>query len=263
MRWRSVLFLLVSVLGVPASAAAVALRVCHNETLGGADTRHFSAEQLRHAAAQVPGVVVMLTPLPWSRCLIAAGRGEFDAVLGASHTPERAMQLVFPRDAEGQPDAARRMFHLDILLMRPLGSRVRWDGDQLEAAHRPVGTERGHAAVAFLRDRAIPVDDGHASLHALLAKLRSGRIVAAVINEAQWLSLNAWQPHALDGLERVGPPLLRKPYFLVFARAWADLHPKAADALWRRLAEVRDEPAFQQRFAEQQGWQPGQPLPRP
>lgn len=259
---RATLALLLALSPLAAHAADLPLRLCLNEQLGiGEENAHFSVRMVR--LAQPPGVRVELHPLPWARCLVEAQRGDFDGVLGASYLPERARTLAYPLDVEGRPDAGRRMFRMGYVMLKRAGSPVRWDGRMLQGAVRPVGVERGHASVAFLRQRGIPFDENQPDLDAMLAKLRAERVDAIVVSEAQRLSLLAWRPEALGGIERAGPTLIYRDYYLALKPAWARSHRVESERFWNALAAVRTTPSFERLFAEQQGWREGEPQPKP
>ena len=45
------------------------------------------------------GIVAVIEPLPWKRCLFSAKKGRYDAVISASYKQERAEYLYYPEDA--------------------------------------------------------------------------------------------------------------------------------------------------------------------
>ena len=244
-----------------ANASPVTLRLCVNEHLSTGEDAHFSVLMIRQSLP--PGVRLELEPLPWARCLSEVQRGSLDGVLGASYLPERARWLAYPLDARGHPDASRRMFRMGFVMLRRAGSGVRWDGAMFRNATRPVGVERGHASVAFLRERGIAYDENQPDLDAMLAKLRAERVDAIVVSEAQRLSLLAWRPEAIAGIELAGPTLVYRDYYLALDPEWARVHRREAEALWSALGAFRTTPDFERIFAEQQGWREGEAKPRP
>lgn len=234
------------------AVAAPVVRVCYNDQLGPADGGHFSLQLMRAVAAATPSLRFELRPLPWMRCLILASRGDVDAILGASFTPERALDLVYPRDAQGQPDESRRLFAQGYRLLRRRGDALDTDGQRFVHLVGPMGVERGHSSASFARGAGADTDDNHPDVVAMLAKLRSGRLGGALVAEPQYASLRQ-QSGALDGLEAAPTVLQPRGYFLVFSASFAQREPILVEQLWDEAARQRDTPHIRRETALQQG----------
>lgn len=233
-------------------APPLTLRLCANAALGDPAGNNSSHVLARQAFARLPQLAVQLTPLPWQRCLSEAAAGRFDAVLAASHTPERALGLVYPLDAQGAPDARLRLFKVGYVLLRRKSSAVTWDGERFSGSSpRPgeaIGAERGYAIVLFARDRGAHVEDRYPSHGSLIDSLRLQRIAGVLLNQesaAQLLRDESW---ARDH-ELAGPPLQTRAYFLPFSRRFAEAHPALCRAIWEALAAARESPAFKTAFS--------------
>jgi polar amino acid transport system substrate-binding protein len=246
-------------LAVPAATPATAnegprpaVRVCYNEQLGPPEGGHFSLMLIRAVAKATTVARIELQPLPWMRCLILASRGDVDAILGASFTPERAIDLVYPRDAQGQPDDARRLFSQGYRLLRRRGDAVDTDGVRFPGLNGPIGVERGHSSAAFARAGGARTDDNHPDVLAMLAKLRGGRLGAVLVADPQYASLRQ-QRGALDGLEAVPTGLQQRGYFLVFSWNFARREPVLIEQLWNEAVRQRDTPDILRATTLQQG----------
>lgn len=241
---------------VPAAGAVAlgspAVRVCYNDQLGPPDGGHFSLQLMRGVVAAKPALRFELQPLPWVRCLILASRGDVDAILGASFTPERALDLVYPRDARGGPDDARRLFAQGYRLLRRQGDDVDTDGQRFIGLVGPMGVERGHSTGAFVRAGGAEADDNHPDMTAMLEKLRTGRLGGALVAEPQYASLRV-QAGALDGLEAAPTMIQPRGYFLVFSSSFARREPGVVEQLWAEAARQRDTPVIRREIALQQG----------
>jgi polar amino acid transport system substrate-binding protein len=235
-----------------AGAAQSLVRVCYNEQLGPPDGGHFSLMLMRGLIEASPAVRIEMQPLPWMRCLVLASRGEVDAILGASFTPERALDLAYPRDAAGQLDESRRLFAQGYRLLRRRGEALDTDGRRFTGLVGPIGVERGHSSTALARAARARVDMNHHDLAAMLAKLRGGRLGGALVSEPQYRSLRG-QPGALDGLEAAPNALQPFGYYLVFSWNFARREPVLIEQLWNEAARQRDLPAIQRATALQQG----------
>lgn len=233
-------------------AAQRTVRLCYNEQLGPPDGEHFSLQLIRALAAVTPTARFELRALPWMRCLVLVSRGDMDAILGASFTPERGMDLVYPRDARGRPDESLRLFVQGYRLLRRRGDALDFDGERFRRLVGPIGVERGHSSAVLARERGAAVDDSHPDVHSMLAKLRGGRVGGILVAEPRYATLRR-EPGLLDGVEAVPTALARRPYFLVFSRAFSQREPHLMGALWRDAARLRETPAIRQATAEQQG----------
>ena len=249
---RRILAVLAFGLAAAAGAAGPAVRVCYNDQLGPPDGGHFSLQLMRAVVAAKPAVRFELQAVPWVRCLILASRGEVDAILGASFTPERALDLVYPRDARARPDESRRLFSQGYRLLRRRGEAVDIDGQRFVKLVGPIGVERGHSSASFARAGGADTDDNHPDVAAMLAKLRNGRLGGALVAEPQYASLRQ-QAGALDGLEAAPSVLQPRGYFLVFSAAFAQREPILVEQLWDEAARQRETPHIREETALQQG----------
>lgn len=236
------------------------VRVCYNDHLGPPDGGHFSLQLMRAVVVATPSHRFELKPLPWMRCLILASRGDADAILGASFTPERALDLVYPRDGQARPDDARRLFAQGYRLLRRHGDTVDTDGQRFTNLVGPVGVERGHSTVSFARASGAAADENHPDVMAMLAKLRNGRLGAALIAEPQYASLRA-RPDALDGIEAAPAVIQPRSYFLVFSSEFAQREPVLVEQLWNEAVRQREMPHIRRETALQQGVAIGEDSP--
>lgn len=232
--------------------ASRVVRVCYNDQLGPPEGGHFSLQLMRAVAAATPSHRFELKPLPWMRCLILASRGDADAILGASFTPERALDLVYPRDAQARPDDARRLFSQGYRLLRRRGDAVDTVGQRFTNLVGAVGVERGHSTVSFAKDSGANTDENHPDVMAMLAKLRTGRLGAVLVAEPQYASLRL-QPGALDGIEASPTVIAPRSYFLVFSSAFAKREPAFVEQLWSEAVRQREMPHIRRETALQQG----------
>lgn len=247
-------WVLLGALALPAAHAAepVTMRICANQSLGEPSERNSAYALARLVFERMPEVQVRYVALPWQRCLREAGGGQFDAVLAASHSPERALGLVYPTDAAGQPDPSRRMFQVGYVLFKRKDSPVRWDGSRFHGTStkpgEAIGAERGYSIVNFARDHGAVVEDRYPNYGSLVDALRLRRTAGVLINQEGAAVLLA-APEWSDTHELGGPPLAPKAYYLPVSRAWATAHPELTEKLWAAVAAARQQPAFRQQFS--------------
>lgn len=249
---RRRLLLLTPCLPFQAQAEPTVLRLCGNVASGRPEDGAAAHLLLQAALKQMPQVRLDYTGLPWQRCLSEAAAGQFDAVLAASHSAERAQHLHYPLDASGAPDARLRMFQLGYALLKRKDSPVSWDGERIRGTSRrageSLGAERGYSIVQFARSQGGVVEDRFPHQGSLLAALRLKRIAGILIpqeNAAQLLADEVWAKE----LEISGPSLQTKAYYLPVSTPFMQQQPQLVQQLWALLAKERQQPAFQRQFS--------------
>jgi polar amino acid transport system substrate-binding protein len=239
-RWRWLASaILVAVGWVATVRAGELVRVCTNQETIGAPTGELATQLMGHVARQMPELRFEYTPLPWTRCLKMAERGDFDAVLAGSYSAERARNLTYPYKADGSVDASKRMFNLGFAVIRRVGSKVVWTGSQFNHLDAPVGAQLGYSIVEYLRSQQVEVDVGSSTVASGLRKLIAGRIAAMVVNPFNVEAL-LYEPEFEGKLEMVVDPLIQnKPYYMILGKGFAAAHPELAPRLWKAVEAAR------------------------
>jgi polar amino acid transport system substrate-binding protein len=227
-------------LGWAAQARAGELvRVCTNQETIGAPTGELATQLMAHVARQLPELRFEYTPLPWTRCLKMAERGDFDAVLAGSYSSDRAKSLTYPQKADGSVDASKRMFNLGFAVIRRVGSKVSWNGNQFSHLDAPVGAQLGYSIVEYLRSQQVEVDVGSPTVVNGLRKLNAGRISAMVVNPFNF-EASLHEPEFTGKLEMLIDPLIQnKPYYLILANGFVAAHPEQAPKIWKAVEAAR------------------------
>jgi polar amino acid transport system substrate-binding protein len=237
--WFRFAFVVALVWATTAQAGDV-VRVCTNQETRGTPTGEIAAQLMANTARQLPDLQFEYTPLPWTRCLKMADRGDFDAVLAGSYSPERAKGLAYPYRADGTVDASKRMFNLGFALIRRVGSKVTWNGTKFDHLDAPVGAQLGYSIVEYLRSQQVEVDEGSPTVVSGLRKLNAGRISALVVNPFNF-EAQLHDPEFAGKLEMIADPLIQsKPYFLVLANTYASAHPTVGSRLWKAVETARN-----------------------
>ena len=183
-----------------------------------------------------------------------ASQGQFDGVLAASHTPERAQHLRYPSDARGETDESKRMFLVGYALLRHKRGQAVWDGMRFSGTQaqpgRALGAERGYSVVQFARERGAHMEE-RSNLASLLASVRLGRLQGALLSQEHATRLLAepeWSEY-----EMVGPTVASKAYYLPVSARLAEQDPHWAAALSgslrQAIAQVRRSPEFASEFS--------------
>lgn len=244
----------VLLLALPFSAsAAETLRVCVNQETRGTATGEMATHLMTQVARQLPELQIEFTPLPWARCLKMAERGDFDAVLAGSHSPERAKVLSYPYKHDGSLDTSKRMFNLGFALIRRVESKLTWDGERFRHLDGPVGAQHGYSIVEYLRSQNVEVDEGSPTVLGGMRKLIARRIAGMVVNPFNF-DAQLQEPEFAGKLELVADPLIqKKPYFLVLSNQFTTDRPDMPARLWKAIELARNSQDFANLYAKYLG----------
>ncbi|MBN3006549.1 polar amino acid transport system substrate-binding protein [Chromobacterium alkanivorans] len=242
------IFLLLSLCApvVAAEPRPAALRLC-TEDMDSPPWRSQNGPSLSllmlKAAAQKTNIKLEIREMAWIRCLSEVQNNQIDGVFEISFKPDRLRIGVYPMKGDA-PDPAMRM-HLDgYSLYRLKGSKLEWDGQSLSHLDGAVGAQTGFSVIAQLQALGAPVDDSSRNPEQNLNKLLARRIGALALPTLTGDSLLASNPLYKDRIEKVGPDLVAKPYYLIFSRRFADGHPKLTRQLWEAIAQTRESPDY-------------------
>ncbi len=213
-------------------------KLCYNEELASSNTRELAFGMMTRLEAKATFLKFEYVAMPWRRCLKLAESGQFDGVLSGSHSTERALSLAYPRKADGTLDTNKRMYLLGYVLVRRIGTRVEWDGQQFLNLEGPLGAQQGYSIVEHLRQMGLKVDDGAKSAQDTLQKLVLGRVAGVLINPLNASDLDAqlaWR----GKIERTGKLVMQKPYFLILSQTFAQQQREHATQLWNLVEQIR------------------------
>jgi polar amino acid transport system substrate-binding protein len=199
-------------------------------------------EQLRMASER-SNIPIEFSRTPWQRGLYLVETGQADAIFASSYVEERTRYGVYPLK-DGRPDTRRKLFDQSYCLFVREGSEVGWDGKALTNLHAPVGATPGYAVVPVLRAMGVTVEEEPSHL-ANLRKLAAGRLDAYAELDNQILPLLRNNKAEFDGIVALSPPVLTKPYFLMFSKIAYARAPEIAERTWDAIAEVNESAAYQ------------------
>ncbi|WP_429235986.1 substrate-binding periplasmic protein [Aeromonas salmonicida] len=193
--------------------------------------------QLNKVAERL-GIELVMTPLPWKRCLSLVSQGQMDAAIKMSYSAERAKTVgVYPM-RNGQPDPNKRLLTESYSLYQLKGGASHWDGAQL-SVNGVVAAQSGFSIVEFLQAAGANVDDSSREPLIILKKLVMNRAAAAALQTEVADSTLAAHPELQVRLARVTPVLVEKPYYLVFSHAFYQAHPEECQQVWDAIEQVR------------------------
>lgn len=185
------------------------------------------------------GLRLEVTLLPWRRCMLSLQEGGVDGAFKASFQPERLKIGRYPMRGD-QVDPERAMLEESYHLYRRKGSAVSWDGRRITQPEGAVGAQAGFSVVAWLRQLDVPTEASVKAPDSILTMLQRGRLGAAALQTSQGDYALSRTPQFAAHLERHGPPLVSKPYYLLLSHAFVKRFPQLAERIWDGVAAVRE-----------------------
>lgn len=190
------------------------------------------------AVEQKLGIKLELVSAPWKRCQEEMRAGVVDGIFAASFKTDRLEMGVYPM-AGDKPDPARAMMHDAYSLYRLKGGALKWDGKALTASG-PVGAQLGYSVIEQLKQLGAKVDDGAKTADDNLRKVIAGRVEAAALMTLEGDASLKGNPEFAEKIEKVVPPLVEKPFFLMLSKQFVAKYPEYANEIWKTVADVRD-----------------------
>jgi polar amino acid transport system substrate-binding protein len=198
-------------------------------------------EMLR-MAAELTHVPIELSRTPWERGLYLVETGQRDAIFASSFVEARTRYGVYPM-RDGHPDPRRQLFEQSYRMYVRTGSGVSWDGKTLSNLHAPVGATTGYAVVPVLRAMGMAVEEEPSHV-ANLRKLVAGRLDAYAELDTHVPPLLRSDKVEFGNIVALSPPLLTKPYYLMFSKMFYARTPEIAERVWDAIAAVNVSAAY-------------------
>ncbi|MDA3962027.1 MAG: transporter substrate-binding domain-containing protein [Planctomycetota bacterium] len=241
---RGVLALLVALFGLAAPASE--LVIAHEDSPVHPwvypDGRGLDLELIQSGADRAK-ITVRFEVMPWKRCLAMLAAGKIDGVSSASYNQERSAYAAYPRNAAGQLDLSRCLHYDSYALYRKAGlATPSWDGEKIGGLTGAVGAQTGFSVIPQLLALGARVDDGSKDIEPIMHRVLSGRVAAAAFLSRSADHVLATDPNFRGQIERLDPPLVTKPYFLILRPG---LSKALREKLWAGIADERQSDAFQ------------------
>jgi polar amino acid transport system substrate-binding protein len=198
---------------------------------------------LLRMASEQSHIPITLTRTPWERGLYLLQDGQADAIFASSYVESRTRYGVYPKK-DGHLDTSRKLFDQSYRLYVRRGSGVRWDGKTLTGLHAPVGATTGYAVVPVLRALGVDVVEEPSHI-ANLRELAAGRIDAYAELDNHVRPLLRSDPAEFGNIIELSPPVLSKPYYLMFSKIFYAKTPDVAERFWDAIAAVNGSAAYQ------------------
>ena len=207
--------------------------------------------QMLRMASERANAPIEFSRTPWQRGLYLIQTGQADAIFASSFVEERQRYGVYPLK-DGRPDTRRKLFEQSYALFIRGESEVGWDGEALTNLHAPVGATPGYAVVPVLRAMNVPVEEEPSHI-ANLRKLAAGRLDAYAELESQIRPILQSDKAEFGSIYQLSPPVLTRPYYLMFSKVFYSKTPDVAERIWDAIADVSSTPAWQDLLTSAKG----------
>lgn len=199
------------------------------------------------AVEQKLGVKIETFPLPWKRCQEDMREGKVDGIFHASFKTERLEIGVYPMVGD-KPDAARAMMHDGYSLYRLKGNATQWDGKKITTSGA-IGAQPGYSIVDQLKQLGVKVDEGTKTADDNMKKLLLGRVEAVALQTLEGDNSIRTNPEFAAKIEKLTPPLVDKPFFLMLSKQFVAKYGDFSKDLWKTLGEVRESPDYKAKMS--------------
>jgi polar amino acid transport system substrate-binding protein len=230
--------------------AADPIKLCHDEAESAPwiikDGKGLNIVLLEMAAAKA-GVKLDIAVLPWKRCLGEVESGAIAGAIAASYKEERAKFAMYPSVGD-KPDPARRLYTDSYTLYRATGNKLAWDGSKFAELTGSIGAQRGYSINDDLKKWGAKVDEGSGHAKDNFKKLVGGQVQGVALNTLQGDLISA-SSEFKGKVEKVSPPLIEKPYYVIFGKDFYSKNQKAVDGFWDVLAKTRDSKEYKAKEA--------------
>lgn len=174
---------------------------------------------------------------PGKRVLAEVAANGHAGALMFSYSEERQRSVVFPMDAAGKIDSARRLARLNYYLYRMAGSKLEWDGSKFSHLDGTIGVNLGYAVAEDLKALGAKVEEVPTTAQNL-EKLRLGRLAAYAMHDFGVEA--ALRAPLYSKVERLPTPLSVRDYYLSFSPVFYRDNKALAERIWDELARSRD-----------------------
>jgi len=182
------------------------------------------------------GMKVVVKRMPWKRCLdIEVKQGKADGVIPISYKKEREEIGAYPMK-KGHPDTGQMFSMQSYVFYKLRGSKIEWDGTNLHNFNGVVGAPPGYSIIDNIKKMGVTLEEGFALSN--MHKLASGRIQLAASLEQEGDRVLSTFPDLNHKIEKVTPPIIIKPYYLMLSHQFVRNNPILAQKIWVTIREL-------------------------
>lgn len=182
------------------------------------------------------GITFQYRRMPWKRMLYLMEIDELDGIFHASFKEQRLKIGVYPLRGD-EPDPERSLFTQSYVFYVLKNAPIDWDGVRLRGITKPVAAIDGYSVIDELKRMGLPVEPGKSG-PSDLEKLLEGRVAAVAGLESMTDSHIEQSPAQFAKVVKLSPPIVNKPYYLMFSHRFYRENRGLAEAIWDAIPVV-------------------------
>jgi polar amino acid transport system substrate-binding protein len=143
----------------------------------------------------------------------------------------------------GEIDSSRRITTISYFLYKNKSTPIQWDDDSKKILHLKgkVCAPLGYSIVNNLKNWGIPVIEKTRCYDCFaLVSLKNPLVSCVATLEFDGDSYLHMDDNRIKNIEKVNPPLIRKPYYLMLSHQFVRIHPALAEKIWDTIAIIRE-----------------------
>ena len=204
-----------------------------------------AVEMLQSLGERIDGLEIKLSRMPWKRALYSLKSNRIDGIFNASYKPERLDFGWYPTTnakLDGPVDISRRITTISYSLYQLKDQPINWTGQWPDLKDTLVGAPLGYSIVSDLKKQGIRVEESN-STHSNLSMLINHRLNVVALQTITGDSHLATHHHdaRYQMIEKLYPPLVSKPYYLMLSHAFVAKNPKMAQRIWDEIKYIREQ----------------------
>ncbi len=190
----------------------------------------------------MPDVSFKYKKTPWKRCLSNIQSDITEGCFSASFKEKRLVFGYYPgTHTGGKANAAMRTHSSSYSLYVLKGSSIKVTGTlTISGLSGKVAAPAGYSISDDLSKKGFNVDDGASSTAKNFEKLLGGRVNAVAALSLNGDNILAKNKKYSDKIAAVKPPLIDKPYYIMFSKKFINSNKSLAEKIWATIATVRE-----------------------
>lgn len=195
---------------------------------------------------QLDEVTFKYIQAPWKRCLNNIKTGKSEGCFTASYKEKRLEFGHYPgTHSGGQVDDNLRLHSssYSVYTLKGAGISVS-DKMTITGLTGKIASPAGYSIGQDLQTAGYNVDTAASKTLNNFSKLIAGRIQAVAALTLNGNNILATQKKFSDKIEVVNPPLVNKPYYLMFSKQFIKQNQSLAEKIWATIAKVRESQEF-------------------
>lgn len=194
----------------------------------------------------LPEVEFKYNQVPWKRCFNNIQINKSEGCFAASYKQKRLKYGYYPGTHRGHGvDDSLRLHSSSYSVYTLKDAEISVSGNMtINGLSGNIASPAGYSIAQDLKNSGYPVDSQASKTANNFSKLIAGRIQAVAALTLNGNNILAQQPAFSEKIDVVNPPLINKPYYLMFSKKFVSQNKALAEKIWRTIANVRDSQVF-------------------